>query len=170
MFYEREVMLGSTAETNPMHAIISRCFVQHISDYTSWRPLEFSEDDIFVCEARYADKQKNIIKISSLADIPVPPSLPPRETIAITNVELKKVPSPFAVRPAPEEEEVRCCCGRLGFCQSGVFGIFSARFVAAIGCTPHSHDWTSSFVFLTCLCGERSLSGASTRPQRAVTR
>ena len=104
MFYPNEVFRGGGADTNPLHAVISRCAVQHISEYRLLRPLDLSEEDVYVCEALYNAQQKSMSKIATLPGPGLPEGLPARETIASAVDLVKTVPSPFAGKTTAASE------------------------------------------------------------------
>ncbi|XP_070557674.1 protein polybromo-1-like isoform X3 [Ptychodera flava] len=66
MFYKNEVFLSSIEDTNPMRSISGKCAVFAFKDYISSRPTEISEDDVFVCEARYNEAERQIRKLKGL--------------------------------------------------------------------------------------------------------
>ncbi|XP_077995606.1 protein polybromo-1-like [Glandiceps talaboti] len=66
MFYKNEVFLSSIEDTNPMRSISGKCAVLAFKDYLSCRPTEHAEDDVYVCEARYNEAERQIRKLKGL--------------------------------------------------------------------------------------------------------
>ncbi|XP_014669856.1 PREDICTED: protein polybromo-1-like [Priapulus caudatus] len=63
MFYKREVFLSSVEDTNPMLSITGKCCVLSYRDYTTLRPTEVSEQDVYVCDSRYQEAERLIRKL-----------------------------------------------------------------------------------------------------------
>uniref|UniRef100_A0A673YIP4 Protein polybromo-1 n=1 Tax=Salmo trutta TaxID=8032 RepID=A0A673YIP4_SALTR len=66
MFYKREVFLSNVEEACPMTCIIGKCVVSSFKDYLSCRPTEVSEEDVFLCESRYIESEKQMKKFKGL--------------------------------------------------------------------------------------------------------
>uniref|UniRef100_A0A8C7UUD5 Protein polybromo-1 n=1 Tax=Oncorhynchus mykiss TaxID=8022 RepID=A0A8C7UUD5_ONCMY len=66
MFYKREVFLSNVEEACPMTCVIGKCVVSSFKDYLSCRPTEVSEEDVFLCESRYIESEKQMKKFKGL--------------------------------------------------------------------------------------------------------
>ena len=93
-FYEKEVILGATHETNSLLSIVKKVSVMHIADYVQKRPLGVVDNDVFVCESKWVERGKNIVRIKNLPGIPgaLEPELYELPELA----KVRKIPSPFA--------------------------------------------------------------------------
>ncbi|KAG1687281.1 Protein polybromo-1 [Nymphon striatum] len=63
LFYKQEVFLSSIEDTNPLLSIVGKCSVLDLKDYTSRRLTEVPENDVFVCESRYMEAERQIRKL-----------------------------------------------------------------------------------------------------------
>ncbi|XP_075370335.1 protein polybromo-1 isoform X7 [Mycteria americana] len=66
MFYKKEVFLSNLEETCPMTCILGKCAVLSFKDFLSCRPTEISENDVFLCESRYNESDKQMKKFKGL--------------------------------------------------------------------------------------------------------
>ncbi|KAM3877589.1 polybromo 1, like isoform 3-T3 [Diretmus argenteus] len=66
MFYKREVFLSNLEETLPMTCVLGKCMVSSFKDYLSCRPTEVPEEDVFLCESRYIESEKQMKKFKGL--------------------------------------------------------------------------------------------------------
>ncbi|XP_057888317.1 protein polybromo-1 isoform X16 [Melospiza melodia melodia] len=66
MFYKKEVFLSNLEETCPMSCILGKCVVLSFKDFLSCRPTEISENDVFLCESRYNESDKQMKKFKGL--------------------------------------------------------------------------------------------------------
>ncbi|XP_064374806.1 protein polybromo-1-like isoform X2 [Dromaius novaehollandiae] len=66
MFYKKEVFLSNLEETCPMTCILGKCAVLSSKDFLSCRPTEVSENDVFLCESRYSESDKQMKKFKGL--------------------------------------------------------------------------------------------------------
>ncbi|KAL0978139.1 hypothetical protein UPYG_G00166640 [Umbra pygmaea] len=66
MFYKREVFLSHLEDMFSMTCVIGKCLVSSFKDYLSCRPTEVSEDDVFLCESRYIESEKQMKKFKGL--------------------------------------------------------------------------------------------------------
>ncbi|KAM6414050.1 protein polybromo-1 isoform 3-T3 [Rhynochetos jubatus] len=66
MFYKKEVFLSNLEETCPMSCILGKCAVLSFKDFLSCRPTEISENDVFLCESRYNESDKQMKKFKGL--------------------------------------------------------------------------------------------------------
>ncbi|XP_064474413.1 protein polybromo-1-like isoform X2 [Ornithodoros turicata] len=62
-FYRQEVFLSSIEDTNPLLSIVGRCSVLDYKDYTTCRLTEINEQDIYICESRYMEAERQIRKL-----------------------------------------------------------------------------------------------------------
>jgi hypothetical protein len=110
-FYVHELlaMPPSAAETNSMQSIISRCHVYNLAEFQTVRRIDLSDDDIYVCDAKYDDRKKEInrCKAGGVSEIVLPSTVPVLETATFAEpLVLTRVPSPFAVpKPAAEAKK-----------------------------------------------------------------
>lgn len=63
LYYRQEVMLSTVQETSPIIAIIGRCAVLEYIEYTSSRPTEIPESDVYVCESIFDEIKKMIRRV-----------------------------------------------------------------------------------------------------------
>ncbi|XP_077514513.1 protein polybromo isoform X33 [Amblyomma americanum] len=63
VFYRQEVFLSSIEDTNPLLSIIGRCSVLDCKDYTACRLTEITETDVYICESRYLEAERQIRKL-----------------------------------------------------------------------------------------------------------
>ncbi|KAL9838830.1 protein polybromo-1 isoform 3-T3 [Geothlypis trichas] len=66
MFYKKEVFLSNLEETCPMTCILGKCVVLSFKDFLSCRPTEIPENDVFLCESRYNESDKQMKKFKGL--------------------------------------------------------------------------------------------------------
>ncbi|XP_078668227.1 protein polybromo-1-like isoform X1 [Branchiostoma floridae x Branchiostoma belcheri] len=116
LFYKNEIFLTSMEESKSMRTILGKCCILAYKDYLICRPTEFMEDDIWVCEARYYEADKQIRKIKALKKYSLSPKVTDDEIFFFRKPIIPgKVPSPklaeiseepvaFAVPPEAEEE------------------------------------------------------------------
>ncbi|XP_076317275.1 protein polybromo isoform X4 [Tachypleus tridentatus] len=71
LFYRQEVFLSSIEDTNPLLSVVARCAVLDVKDYIVCRPTEISEKDLFICESRYMENERQIRKLSKGLKKPV---------------------------------------------------------------------------------------------------
>ncbi|KAL5013533.1 hypothetical protein ScPMuIL_007803 [Solemya velum] len=62
-FLEKEVFKSDFFTSLPINQIIRKCFVMYVKDYFKYRPENFPDKDVFVCESRYNQKHKCFKKI-----------------------------------------------------------------------------------------------------------
>ncbi|XP_055708043.1 protein polybromo-1 isoform X1 [Phlebotomus papatasi] len=63
LFYRQEVMLSTLQESSPLIAIVGRCSVLDYVEYTTCRPTEISESDVYICESIYDEIKKQIRRL-----------------------------------------------------------------------------------------------------------
>lgn len=56
-FYQNEVFRTTHFSNHPFAALDGRCWIMHVKDYLHGYPKGATQDDIFVCEARYGENQ-----------------------------------------------------------------------------------------------------------------
>ncbi len=62
-FYRQECFLSTISDSNPLLSVVGKCAVMELGDYVTQRPTQYSESDVYVCEAVY-DESKRVIKVS----------------------------------------------------------------------------------------------------------
>lgn len=65
MFYPQEVFLSSLEDTNPLLSICGKCAVLDGKDYITKRPTEIPEQDVYICEMKYAEQEKKFSRLSN---------------------------------------------------------------------------------------------------------
>ncbi|CAG0881534.1 unnamed protein product [Darwinula stevensoni] len=63
VFYKQEVFLSSIEDTNPLLAIMGKCSVLDHDHYTTSRPTEIDEGDVYICESMYEEGKQLIKKL-----------------------------------------------------------------------------------------------------------
>ncbi|XP_067123626.1 protein polybromo-1 isoform X3 [Centruroides vittatus] len=63
LFYKQEVFLSSIEDTNPLLSVIARCAVLDLKDYITRRVTEIPEQDVYICESRYLEAERQIRKL-----------------------------------------------------------------------------------------------------------
>ncbi|GAB0097679.1 polybromo [Sergentomyia squamirostris] len=63
LFYRQEVMLSTLQESSPLIAIVGRCSVLDYVEYTTCRPTEIPESDVYICESIYDELKKQIRRL-----------------------------------------------------------------------------------------------------------
>ncbi|GFQ66100.1 protein polybromo-1 [Trichonephila clavata] len=72
LFFKQEVFLSSIEDTNPLLSVIGHCAVLEFKDYCSRRPTEIPEQDVYICESRYLEAERQIRRLSKgLRKIPL---------------------------------------------------------------------------------------------------
>ena len=97
-------MQGDIHAAVPINKVLGKCFVMALKDYIKYKPENFEEKDIYVCEWRYASKIRNWKKIkpSSFWDTPSHITIVQRDK----PLEPKKIASVFKDRIEKHKEEV----------------------------------------------------------------
>ncbi|ELU08320.1 hypothetical protein CAPTEDRAFT_221993 [Capitella teleta] len=62
LFYQREVFRSSVSATHIVSQIIRRCAVLSLKDFCTQRSTEIPEGDVYICESKYKDVEKVIMK------------------------------------------------------------------------------------------------------------
>ncbi|XP_065909359.1 protein polybromo-1-like [Dysidea avara] len=79
LFYPNELLMSNIADTNPMRSVIGKCAVLSFKEYCTWRPTELDEKDVYLCEERYNEHDKDFKKLKSLKKFIVSPDVVPDE-------------------------------------------------------------------------------------------
>ena len=66
IFYKQEVLMSSIHDTNPMRSILSLCSVLDVPTYMRGRMTHVPEKDVYVCESRYNEADKQIRRLKGL--------------------------------------------------------------------------------------------------------
>ncbi|XP_072328774.1 protein polybromo-1 isoform X8 [Scyliorhinus torazame] len=66
MFYKKEVFLSNVEETCTMTCVLGKCSVLSFKDYLSCRPTEVNENDVYICESRYNETDKQMKRFKGL--------------------------------------------------------------------------------------------------------
>ena len=66
MFYQQEVLLSTISDSNPLLSVVGKCSVLELRDYITSRPTQYSEADVYLCEAVY-DESKRLINKAMMA-------------------------------------------------------------------------------------------------------
>ncbi|XP_070490389.1 protein polybromo-1 isoform X5 [Chironomus tepperi] len=61
--FRQEVFLSTVQETTPTIGIVGKCCVLEVDEYTTRRPTEIPESDVFLCESIYDEFNKQIKKL-----------------------------------------------------------------------------------------------------------
>lgn len=61
--YRQEVFLSTVQETTPTVGIVGKCCVLEVDEYTTRRPTEIPESDVYLCESIYDEFNKLIKKM-----------------------------------------------------------------------------------------------------------
>ncbi|KAG8184625.1 hypothetical protein JTE90_022674 [Oedothorax gibbosus] len=64
LFFKQEVFLSSIEDTNPLLSVIGHCSVLEFKDYCTKRPTEIPEQDIYICESRYLEAERQIRRLT----------------------------------------------------------------------------------------------------------
>ncbi|KAL8620376.1 hypothetical protein ACOMHN_013001 [Nucella lapillus] len=106
LFYKREVFLSSIEDTNPLGSVINKCCVLHIKDYTSSRPTEIPEYDIYICESKYHELERSIKKLlgKGLKKHTLSPKVADDEIFFFRKpIALQKEPSPLLMKVSDDQ-------------------------------------------------------------------
>lgn len=95
-FLEKEVFKSSMSQTIPMERVLGKCYIMHIKDYIKYRPENFEDKDVFVCESRYNVRPRSFQKFKNWPFLREndPVKFVPREK----PLEIKRVMSVFKER------------------------------------------------------------------------
>ncbi|KNC29730.1 hypothetical protein FF38_05210 [Lucilia cuprina] len=64
-FLEKEVFKSSMSQTIPMDKVLGKCYIMHIKDYIKYRPENFEDKDVYVCESRYNVRPRSFQKFKN---------------------------------------------------------------------------------------------------------
>ncbi|XP_040576787.2 protein polybromo-1 isoform X2 [Lepeophtheirus salmonis] len=59
-FYKQEVFLSTISDTNPLLSAVGKCTVFEVTDYTTRRPSEVVEGDVYVCESIFDETKRAV--------------------------------------------------------------------------------------------------------------
>ena len=90
--YLQEVFKSDFHSVALVSDVTGSCCVLVMRDYTKYTPAGFSEEDVFVCESRYAHKAKSFKKIKNWT---YPLGRQPQLIARGTPISLSRVPSVF---------------------------------------------------------------------------
>merc|ERR1719340_420356 len=62
-FYKMEAFLSSIADSNPLLSVVEKCCVLGVSDYTTRRPTQYNETEVFVCESMFDEGKRLILPL-----------------------------------------------------------------------------------------------------------
>jgi len=60
MFYPQEVFLSTISDANPLLSVVGRCSVLEVAEYTTQRPTQHAETDVYVSEAVYDESKRSV--------------------------------------------------------------------------------------------------------------
>ncbi|KAK2534304.1 Pbrm1 [Columba guinea] len=101
MFYKKEVFLSNLEETCPMTCILGKCAVLSFKDFLSCRPTEISENDVFLCESRYNESDKQMKKFKGLKRKPI---IPQKEPSPLLEKKIQQLEAKFAELEGGDED------------------------------------------------------------------
>merc|ERR1712012_1064276 len=55
--------LSSIADSNPLLSVVGKCCVLGVSDYTTRRPTQYNETEVFVCESMFDEGERLILPL-----------------------------------------------------------------------------------------------------------
>ncbi|XP_052781676.1 protein polybromo-1-like isoform X8 [Mya arenaria] len=64
LFFKNEMFICGLEEKRRMADITGRCVVLGVKDYCSCRPTEIPEHDVYICESKYHEAEKNVRKLA----------------------------------------------------------------------------------------------------------
>ena len=103
-FMEQEVLKSSITETHSFDNVLGRCQILHVDEYAQHAPLDLAPEDVYVCDSRYAMKQRQASKIKTLGEIKLSQADTQDLQVFREPREIKRAPRPNA---EGAEEEVR---------------------------------------------------------------
>jgi len=59
-YYRAEAFLSTISDSNPLLSVVGRCVVQDFADYCRFRPTQYNETDVYVCESMYDEAKRQI--------------------------------------------------------------------------------------------------------------
>ena len=62
-FLEKEIFKTDNYTSTPLSQVLGKCCVMFVKDYFRTKPLNFADQDVYVCESRYSCKGKSFKKI-----------------------------------------------------------------------------------------------------------
>ncbi|XP_035230777.1 protein polybromo-1-like isoform X3 [Stegodyphus dumicola] len=106
LFFRQEVFLSSIEDTNPLLSVIGRCAVLEYKDYCTKRPTEITEQNVYICESRYMEAERQIRRLSKgLRKIPLSSCVTEDEWYFFRKpINPQKELSPLMTRPTIETD------------------------------------------------------------------
>lgn len=115
LFFKQEVFLSSIEDTNPLLSVIGHCAVLDYKDYISRRPTEIPEQDVYICDSRYMEAERQIRRLpKGLKKFTLSteiledefyffrkPINPQRTTVAFNGIPVQKKPNPVTPELSP---------------------------------------------------------------------
>ncbi|XP_032893187.1 protein polybromo-1 isoform X3 [Amblyraja radiata] len=117
MFYKKEVFLSNVEETCTMTCVIGKCSVLSFKDYLSCRPTEVNENEVYICESRYNETDKQMKRFKGLKRFSLSakvlddevyyfrkPIVPHKEPSPLLDKKIQELEMKFAEFEEPDEE------------------------------------------------------------------
>ncbi|XP_048462115.1 protein polybromo-1 isoform X4 [Rhincodon typus] len=121
MFYKKEVFLSNVEETCTMTCVIGKCSVLSFKDYLSCRPTEVNENDVYICESRYNETDKQMKRFKGLKRFSLSakilddeiyyfrkPIVPQKEPSPLLDKKIQELEMKFAEFEEPDEDHEEC--------------------------------------------------------------
>ncbi|XP_072928806.1 protein polybromo-1 isoform X4 [Hemitrygon akajei] len=117
MFYKKEVFLSNVEETCTMTCVIGKCSVLSFKDYLSCRPTEVAESEVYICESRYNETDKQMKRFKGLKRFSLSakilddeiyyfrkPIVPHKEPSPLLDKKIQELEMKFAEFEEPDED------------------------------------------------------------------
>ncbi|XP_038668502.1 protein polybromo-1 isoform X8 [Scyliorhinus canicula] len=117
MFYKKEVFLSNVEETCTMTCVLGKCSVLSFKDYLSCRPTEVNENDVYICESRYNETDKQMKRFKGLKRFSLSAKIlddeiyyfrklivPQKEPSPLLDKKIQELESKFAEFEEPDED------------------------------------------------------------------
>jgi len=62
-FYKAEAFLSSISDSNPLLSVVGKCSVLSVQDYSSRRPTQYAETEIYICESLFDEGKRLILPL-----------------------------------------------------------------------------------------------------------
>ncbi|XP_051874243.1 protein polybromo-1 isoform X8 [Pristis pectinata] len=121
MFYKKEVFLSNVEETCTMTCVIGKCSVLSFKDYLSCRPTEVNENEVYICESRYNETDKQMKRFKGLKRFSLSakilddevyyfrkPIVPHKEPSPLLDKKIQELEMKFAEFEEPDEDHEEC--------------------------------------------------------------
>ncbi|XP_043563791.1 protein polybromo-1 isoform X2 [Chiloscyllium plagiosum] len=121
MFYKKEVFLSNVEETCTMTCVIGKCSVLSFKDYLSCRPTEVNENDVYICESRYNETDKQMKRFKGLKRFSLSAKIlddeiyyfrklivPQKEPSPLLDKKIQELEMKFAEFEEPDEDHEEC--------------------------------------------------------------